>query len=262
MSEKKKIALALGGGAARGLAHIGVLKVLIRNRIPVDFVVGTSIGSLVGAVYAMGLPIKRIEDIALKTSWWHLTDFVISKMGFLEGMNLEGIIKDCLDEKGFKDLKKPLAVIATDIENDDEVIIKSGDITKAIRASCSIPGIFIPVRYKGRLVVDGGLRNSVPSDIAIKMGADFVIAADVGYCVRRGKVSSIFQVLFQSLQILGDELNKYQSSEADAVIKVDLGPSIDQMAFDKAERIISDGEKTAEKTMPGIISKMKSQGLI
>jgi len=258
----KKIALVLGGGSARGIAHIGVLKVLKENNIPVDLIVGTSMGALVGAAYALDISLEKAEEVAVKSSWWHLADFVISRLGFLEGKNLERIIRNAVEDKGFEDLRMPLAIVANDIENGEEVVITSGNLVKVIRASCSVPGIFIPVRIDGRLLVDGGLKSSVPSDVAKRMGADFIIAVDVGFCVRKGKISNIFQVLFQSIQIIGNELNKYQAKEADVVIKVRLGDDIDQMAFDKAAQIIDAGEKAAEDAMPSLLSHMKEEGLI
>jgi NTE family protein len=261
-TDRKKVALVLGGGSARGLAHIGVLKVLQQNNIPIDFVVGTSIGALIGAMYCLELPMQKAQEIALKTTWWQLADFVISATGFLEGKNLEKIIVEALDNKGFADLKTPLAVVATDIENGEEVVITEGDLVRVIRASCSIPGIFLPVRVNERLLVDGGLKNTVPSSVAKKLGADFIIAVDVGYCIRKGRITNIFQVVFQSIQILGDELNKCQVKEADIVIDVQLGGDIDQMAFDKAADIIACGEKTAQEAMPALLAQFKNDGYI
>ena len=259
---KKKIALVLGGGAARGIAHIGALKVLKRHKIPINMVVGTSIGSIVGAVYALGVSLKNLEEVALKTGWQDLADFALSKTGFLEGKNLERVIREAIEEKGFSDLKMPLAIVTTDIESGEEFVITSGDLAKSIRASCSIPGIFIPARIEGKMLVDGGLRSTVPSEVAKRIGADFVIAIDVGYCVRKGKISNIFQVLFQSIQIIGNELSKHERMPSDVVIEVPLGQDIDQMAFDKAVEIISIGEKAAEAAMPGLLAQMKKSCMI
>jgi NTE family protein len=259
--QNKKTALVLGGGAARGIAHIGALKVFKRHKLNFDIVVGTSIGSLIGAVYALGLSLKKIEDVALNTTWKDLSDFALSKTGFLEGRNLERIIEGLLDEKGFPDLKKELAIIATDIENGEEVVISSGNLARAIRASCSIPGIFIPARIDGRMLVDGGLRSNVPSEQARLMGADFIVAIDVGYCIRKGRITNIFQVLFQSIQIIGSEHNKHETRHADIIIDVPLGENIDQMALDKAAEIIATGEKTAEEAMPRLLDLMSRHGL-
>ena len=259
---KKKIALVLGGGAARGIAHIGALKVLKRHKIPINMVVGTSIGSIVGAVYALGVSLKNLEEVALKTGWQDLANFALSKTGFLEGKNLERVIREAIEEKGFSDLKMPLAIVTTDIESGEEFVITSGDLAKSIRASCSIPGIFIPARIEGKMLVDGGLRSTVPSEVAKRIGADFVIAIDVGYCVRKGKISNIFQVLFQSIQIIGNELSKHERMPSDVVIEVPLGQDIDQMAFDKAAEIISIGEKAAEAAMPGLLAQMKKSCML
>ena len=259
---KKKIALVLGGGAARGIAHIGALKVLKRHKIPIDMVVGTSIGSIVGAVYALGIPLKNLEKVALKTGWQDLADFALSKTGFLEGKNLERVIREAIEEKGFSDLKMPLAIVTTDIESGEEFVITSGDLAKSIRASCSIPGIFIPARIDGKMLVDGGLRSTVASEVAKRMGADFVIAIDVGYCVRKGKISNIFQVLLQSIQIIGSELSKHERMPSDVVIEVPLGEDIDQMAFNKAAEIVSIGEKTAEAAMHGLLVQMKKSCML
>ena len=259
--QSKKIVLVLGGGSARGLAHIGVLKVLKRNKIPVDIVVGTSIGSLIGAIYALGISLKKVEDIAIKTRWWHLTDFAISKIGLIEGLNLQNMIKDVLEDKGFNDTKKPLYVVTTDIENGEEVVLSSGNLTRAIKTSCSIPGIFIPTRIDGRLLVDGGLRSSVPTDVANKLGADFIIAVDVGFCVKKGKITNIFQAVFQAMQIIGSELNKHEARHSNLLIKVRLKEDMDQMAFNRAKEIIDFGEKAAEEMIPALKTAMKDEGL-
>lgn len=258
----KRAALVLGGGAARGIAHIGVLKALRRHKINFDMAIGTSIGSIAAAVYSLGVPLKVFEGMALSTSWKDLTDFALSKTGFLEGRNLERIIEEVTENKGFDDIKVPLAIVATDIENGEEVVITSGNLSRSLRASCSIPGIFIPVRINGRLLVDGGLKSSVPSEAAKEMGADFIVAVDVGYCIRKGKISNIFQVLFQSIQIIGSELNKHERSVSDVIIEVPLGGDIDQMAFDRAAEIIKAGEKAALDAMPEIMAKMKKKGLL
>ena len=257
-----KITLVLGGGSARGLAHIGVLKVLHKAKIPIDLIVGTSIGALIGATYALGIPIKKIEQIALKTRWWHLTDFVISKIGFLEGRNLGRIIIDAIENKGFEDLKIPLVVVTADIENGQRVILTSGNLAEAIRASCSLPGIFIPIRINGRLLVDGGLIDSVPVRVAQQMGASFIIASDVGFCIKKEKITNIFQMIYQSVQIAGSELNKLQGKLADITIMPQLSGEIDQMAFDKADYIINKGEEAAAQVLPLLQSRMEQEGLL
>ncbi len=252
LHKKNKVVLVLGGGSARGIAHIGVLKVLDREKIPIDMIIGTSMGALIGAAYAIGISMKHMEEKAYGFSSNKLIDPTIPKMGLLAGNRLEIAIRDIIGNKGFADCRIPLAVVATDIEANEEVVYKNGDMAKIIRASCSWPGIFNPVRLGGRLVVDGGIKNSVPTRIARTLdGFNYMIAVDVGFCVRQGKIDSIFQMILQSFQIMGNELNKYQASGADAIIAVDLG-DIDQTAFNRAREAVAKGAEAAEKVIDRI----------
>jgi len=253
LRKENKVVLVLGGGSARGVAHIGVLKVLEREKIPIDMIIGTSMGALIGAAYAIGIPMKRMEEKAYGFSANMLIDPTIPRMGLLAGNKLENVIRDIIGNKGFGDCRIPLAVVATDIEANEEVVYKNGEMIKIIRASCSWPGIFNPVRLGGRLVVDGGIKNSVPTKIAKTVdGFNYMIAVDVGFCVRHGRIDSIFQMILQSFQIMGNELNKYQASGADAIIAVDLG-DLDQTAFNRASEAVAKGTEAAEK----VIGKIK-----
>lgn len=245
------VTLVLGGGSARGLAHIGVLKVLEHAGIPVDMVVGTSMGSLIGAAYAAGIDLQEMEAKARRFSAKRLLDPTMPKMGLLAGDQLEKTIAELLGHRRFRDCRIPLAVVTTDIETGDEVVYREGDLTKIVRASCSWPGIFNPVRIDGRLLSDGGIKNSVPTKIARGLGAQYMIAVDVGFCVQKGKITNIFQMILQSFQITGEELNKYQSYEADIVIKVALD-GIDQAAFNRSREIIAEGFGAAESIVPRI----------
>lgn len=260
-NDNHKVALVLGGGSARGIAHLGVLKVLKREKIPVDLVVGTSVGSLMGAVFALGLSLEPAINTAMNTSWKNLSDFVISKMGLLEGRDLERVIGNSIGWKNFEDLKIPLAVVATDAEKGEEVVYTSGNLVKIIRASCSIPGVFIPVRLDGRLLIDGGIKNTVAVSAAKRMEADFIIAVDVGFCIKKGAVTNIFQVIFQAVQIMGQELNDYQTMSADVVIRPDLG-DLDQLAFHRAQEAIEKGEKAAEEALPYIKKRLEEKGIV
>ena len=154
--------------------------------------------------------------------------------------------------KSFEQCRIPIAVVTTDIEKNERVVFQKGDLQKVICASCSWPGIFNPVRIDGRLLVDGGIKNSVPTRIARSMDPGYMVAVDVGFCVKEGKIENIFQMLLQSFQIMGEELNRYQSRISDTLIKVELGHSIDQAAFDKSREIISKGEKAAEEKIEQI----------
>lgn len=249
--KKKKVTLVLGGGSARGVAHIGVLKILEREKIPIERVIGTSMGALIGAAYAQGLSTEAMRKLSQGFSANKLLDPTLPKMGLLAGNKLEATIIRLIDSKGFDDCKIPVVIVTTDIETGEEIAHQSGDLTKIIRASCSWPGIFNPVKIDGRLQVDGGIKNSVPTKIAKAMGAEYILAVDVGFCVRKGEIKNIFQMILQSFQITGEELNKYQSIEADFVIKVDLG-DIDQVSFDRAGEAIEKGEEAAERVIDNI----------
>jgi len=249
--KKRKVALALGGGSARGLANIGVLKVLEREHIPIDLIIGSSIGSFIGAGYSVGVPIYRMEEAALGFSVDKLTDFSISKMAVLKGKKLADVIRKFTDGKDFEDAQIPIAITTTDIETGEELVYTKGNMQDIIRASCSWPGIFPPVTIDGRKLVDGGIRNSIPVKMARHLGAAIIIAVDVGFCVKAGKLENLFQMFIQSIQIMGKELDSYQSMQADVTIRPKLH-NIDQFAFDQAKRAISDGEAATQAAIPQI----------
>jgi NTE family protein len=249
---RKKVTLVLGGGSARGLAHIGVLRVLEREKIPIDHIVGTSMGAMVGAAYSAGMSVKEMEERAYRFSVNKLLDPTFRGMGLLAGNRLEDNIRMLIDSKEFSDCKIPLSIVTTDIESGDEIVHHTGDLVKIVRATCSWPVIFAPVPLNGRLLCDGGIKNSVPAKIARELTPDnYILAVDVGFCVKRGKMENIFQITLQSLQILGEELNRYQSDTADMVIKVDL-PDIDQAAFNRGREIIVKGAEAAEARVAAI----------
>lgn len=257
MRKSRSVSLVLGGGSARGLAHIGVLKVFESEKIPIRRIVGTSMGALIGAAYSVGMPLKKMEDIAHKFNWRTVFDPTLPKMGLLSGKKLAKVVHELTDGKSFSECKIPLAVVTTDIEKNERVVFQKGDLQKVVCASCSWPGIFNPVRIDGRLLVDGGIKNSVPTRIARSMDPGYMVAVDVGFCVKEGKIDNIFQMLLQSFQIMGEELNRYQARISDVMIKVDLGHNIDQVAFNKSREAIAGGEKAAAEKA-GQIKRMLS----
>ncbi len=178
----KKIGYALGGGGARGLAHIGVLKVLEKHGVFPDVIAGTSIGALVGALYASGLKAAEIEQIALHIDWKRLaplTDFTLSRSGFIRGRRIVLLLESILGHLSFSELKLPFACVATDIMTGEEVVLRHGSVVEAVRATISIPGILTPARIGGRHLVDGGLVNEVPVSTCRHMGAEYVIGINV-----------------------------------------------------------------------------------
>jgi NTE family protein len=179
---KKKIGLALSGGAARGLAHVGVLDVLQKEGIPIDMIAGTSSGAVMGAVYASGQDTSKMIENALDAGWKRIPmiDPSFPKTGFIKGRKIKNLLSSFLGGNiRFSDLKLPFACVATDIDTGEEVVINSGSVSDALRASISIPGIFTVVKREGRYLVDGGLTTPVPVNVVKQMGADFIIAVNV-----------------------------------------------------------------------------------
>ncbi len=188
-----KIGLALGAGAARGWAHVGVLKALEESSIPVDMISGTSMGALVGALYARGKKAATLEELALGVDWKqlvHLADLnLLFGKGFIRGRKLKEVLRSLIGDVRFEDLKIPLAIVAADAQTSEEIIFTKGSVIEAVRASISLPVIFTPVKWKDRFLVDGGVVDPVPVDIVRDMGADVVIAVNVIPEPQRGKYS-------------------------------------------------------------------------
>jgi NTE family protein len=189
-SQKIKIGLALGSGSARGLAHIGVIKALVEEGIQIDYMAGTSIGALIGAVYAGG-GLDRLEEFMHTVDWRMIAsycDFVFPRVGLLQGEKINRFIDRFLPVKTFEETDIPFTAVATDLITGEEVLLKKGDLVQAVRASISLPGIFQPVKFNGSYLVDGGLVNPVPANIVKAMGADFVLAVDLSLDVARRNV--------------------------------------------------------------------------
>ena len=186
---RKKIGLALGSGSARGWAHIGAIRALRDAGIQLDYVAGTSIGALVGAVYASG-DIDSLEEVVLKFDWKriaHFFDVVFPKSGLIDGNKVADFVRTHVKEINIEELPVPFSAISTNLATGKEVVIQEGDIIEAVRASISVPGIFTPVRKNGTILVDGGLVNPVPVNVVRQMGADFVIAIDLNHDIVRKK---------------------------------------------------------------------------
>ena len=175
---RPKLGIALGSGAARGLAHIGVLKVLEKADIPINMITGTSMGAFIGAMYAAGVPVAQMEQVALEIDWLNMARLLAPVMptsGLSDGKKLVAFMAEIMPARDFKDLRLPLAVTATDINTGEAIIIKQGDLLEALRASLAFPGIFSPVRFGQRFLVDGGLCNPLPTDAARNLGAERII---------------------------------------------------------------------------------------
>ena len=254
-SKKQKqrvtLGLALGGGSARGLAHIGVLQVLEENNISIDFLAGTSMGSLIGAFYANGISIKMIERLAKRLDKKLWVDLTVPRMGILAGDRILKIISFLLRERNFSDLKIPFAVSATDLYTGESITLNKGSVGEAVRASISIPGIFAPVVWKDHLLVDGGVLNRVPVNIVGEMGADVVVAVDTGIYLGMKKANNIIDVITQSIDIMAHEIQKHTITNADILIKPDLR-EIGASQFHRVEEAVAIGAETTCRVIPAI----------
>jgi NTE family protein len=258
---KRKIGLALGGGAARGLAHIGVLEVLEKEGIPIDMIAGTSAGAAIGALYAQGKHASQIKELATKIGWMQflsLVDLALPRSGFVEGTRIKKLLKSIIGDIEFSDLRIPMAFVATDIRSGEEVVINQGSVLEGVRASISIPVIFTAVKWQDRYLVDGGLVNPVPVRTVREMGADFIIAVNVippmGVRTRRAKKSKqpgMFHVMLQSIYIATYSLVRSSLERADIVIEPQL-TNIGYGDFHRIKDCISQGELAAQDLIPQI----------
>jgi len=246
-----KVGVALCGGIAYGVAQIGVLKALEKAGIQVDCVAGTSAGAIIAAAYASGLPVSRIEEIGINTSWGELFSFRPSRSGLVSSGPIEEYIRKYLKVATFDQLKKPLAVVATDICSGQEVIFTQGALDKAVRASCTIPGIYSPVELEGCQLVDGGMSENVPVQALKALGADVVIAVNVfGHHQVFPPASNVFQVLMRVWYFFVRE-QRHWREQADVVIEPDLR-LFDLFNFGLGRNMIDIGEKETKRQMAKI----------
>lgn len=244
---RKKVGLALSGGAARGFAHLGVLKVFAEHNIPIDYVSGTSAGSIAGAAYASGLSVDEIIEMGRKVSWFNMARFSFSPKGLLSNHAMGDFFNNYFPHKNFEDLPIPFAAIACDLETGEEVIFKEkGDLMTAVRASCAIPGVFTPIEHEGRMLIDGGVVAAVPTKAVRKLGAEIVIAVDVlaSGATYWGTPTTLLGVFFQSALMLLRAASKAHHYRADVVII----PKIAHLrpdAIGKMDEFIKAGEEAA-----------------
>jgi NTE family protein len=278
---KSSIGVALGGGAAFGIAHLGVLRVLEQNGVPVDLVAGCSQGSIIGVGYAAGVSTEEMisiaRDLGRKRNFFKAMDFTITRPGILAGNRIMEIFSPLLGEKKtFEDLVVPCRTIATDIESGERVAIGTGRLDSAFRASSAVPMVISPLRWGERALVDGGVSDPVPAETVTQMGADLCIAVNVVPPLKRGietvmsrayrqlnrlnplsylgesqELPNLFDIVMNSMQILQYELGNFKAISADILINPDL-TDFTWIEYYRAEELIQRGIEAAEKAMPAI----------
>jgi NTE family protein len=254
--EQPKIGLALGSGGARGFVHLGVIKVLKDEGIPIHLIAGSSMGALIGSFYAAGIEMDRLYKLSTAFKRKYFLDFTVPKMGFIAGKKVKEFIKVFTHGKNIEELSIPLGIVATDLLTGEKVVFKKGPVSDAVRASISIPGIFVPQKHNGRILVDGGVSDRVPISVAKEMGADIVIAVDVSRVKQNAEISSIYDVIMQSIDIMQNEIVTTREIAADIMIR----PPVDQYssrAFTNIEEIIAIGEEETKMYLKQINNVIK-----
>jgi len=257
-----KIALVLGAGASRGFAHIGVLKVLESNKIPIHIIVGTSAGSFVGSLYAYGYNAFQLQKMSFSIERGDIIDLTIPDNGFIKGEKLEEYVNEKLNNTPIEKLRIPFYSVVTDIQNGQEVVFGKGNTGTAVRASCSIPGIFQPVKISDRIYIDGGVVSPVAVDAARRLGADFVIAVDISSDVESRPPEGTIETILQSINIMYSKLSSIQLSKADIVIRPKVG-YIGSSDFSKRHEAVLEGEKATIEALPDInnlIHRLQQEG--
>jgi NTE family protein len=256
--QRPKIALVLGGGGARGFAHIGVLEVLENQDVPIDFVVGTSIGSLVGAFYCAGIPIEKISKLAQDIGWSTVVDMnpysllalvVSSKM--ISNRAIEKFVDENIGNITFDQLKIPLICVATDLNTGEIILLREGKVSFAARASSTIPGFLAPVEYRQRYLVDGGLSENLPVNVAKAFNPDIIIAVSVSADITKNNPSSVLEVLIQAIYIQGSFLDAENQAMADVLITPNVGDAT-VGDFSRARELIEKGVAAARHSMKNI----------
>lgn len=221
-SKDKNIGLALGGGAALGAFHIGVLKSIAEQGLKVKYVSGTSIGALIGAIYASGISVTTIEEELSNISWSDLTSLNIGTMGLLNNSKVKKLLMKFIPHDSFEALKTPFIAVATDITTGEEMRITSGSLSEAVMASMSIPGIFTPVEIQGRLLVDGGVVDNIPIEAVKELGADYIIGVDLFTGQKSERPKNTAEVMQNTFRFLITEISKTKHQDTDVLIQPDL----------------------------------------
>lgn len=256
--KRPRIGLVLGGGGARGLAHIGVLRILQEEGIPIDVITGTSVGALIGGLYAANVPIEKMERLAEDIGWEEITNLsaeaivkLLTAEKLLSTEKMEKYITLQIGNKRFDELKIPFACVATDLKTGEKIIFREGLVAPAVRASATIPGVFEPVEYRQRYLVDGGLVDNLPVEVAKMLGAEIIIAVMVSADFTQYSTANILLTLNQAIYIQGEVLNQEQLKKAHLVIRPQV-KDISAIELWRARECMDAGIIAARKMLPEI----------
>ena len=250
-----RIALALGGGAAKGFAHVGAIKALEAQGIRPDIVVGTSAGSLVGALYASGLDGFELQRVALDMKESMVSDWSLPDRGVFKGEALQEFVNKAVQNRTLEQLPRKCAIVATDLQSGQIIVFERGDTGTAVRASSSVPGVFQPVRISGREYVDGGLVSPVPVKVARRLGADIVIAVDISTQPSQKPLRDTIDVLLQTFTIMGNAIAATELPDADVVIRPDIS-RLSSLDFGSRHLAILEGERAGQAAIPDLRRKL------
>jgi NTE family protein len=256
---KPKVALVLGGGAARGFAHVGVLRVLEQEKIPIDMIVGTSVGSLIGAMYASTPNSFELEWTSFTLEKDDIFDFSIlsSATGPVKGEKLEKFVNSKVPVKNIEQLKVPFYAVAADLNSGEPVIFSSGPVCKAVRASCSIPGVFTPLSYNNRQLIDGGVLGNVAPEVARQFGANLVIVVSIDKSLQNKDTGNLVSITLQAIAIMSNKIDSYKLKEADVLIAPEIG-DVGTMDFTQKKRCMQAGIDAAQKAIPEIKKRLEA----
>ena len=248
---RPRVGLALGGGFARGIAHVGVLKVLVENGIPIDALAGTSAGSLAAAAFASGCTIEEMIAAARKLRWSKFARWTFSRLGFATNERMESLLKGLLHCRTFEQTKIPLAIVAADVTTGEAVTFREGNLIVPVRASCCFPGLFIPVEYRGRRLVDGVVVGSLPVAALKEMDVDVIVGVHMTSNGSPSPPNNLFQIVGESFQIIQNLNQSNWRKSCDLVIEPKV-LDVRWDAFERADELIAAGEAAARAVLPAL----------
>jgi len=257
-----KIALVLGAGASKGFAHIGVLKILESQKVPIHMIVGASVGSFIGSLYAYGYSAYKLQTIAMSIEKDDVTELTLPNNGFIGGERLRSYVNGKVLNYPIEKFRIPFYAVATDIKTGEEVVFASGNAGMAVQASCSVPGVFQPAHFSGRTYVDGGVVNPLPVDVARRYGADVVIAVDISSGINRNVPTSTLETILKSIDIMHEKISLSQTGKADVVIRPNVS-FVGSADFTLRHEAILEGERATIAALPrisGALAKLRQAG--